>query len=938
MRLQLPLSSDWRFFPDFDRPATLDPADHDRPNGDGSPVLVPGYWQLQFPTLTRATGAVWYRVRFDLDSRWSKCDSTHVCFGAAGHYTQGWLNGVYLGSHDGAHTPFSWPLDGAVRIGANELWVRCVTPSSDRSRYPDFPFDETLHGKQSWYGPNGGIWQPVTLEGRHRHAIDHLSVTANPAASALELSIDFDETPTESSDVTALIEVRDPAGETVVDAVVDAADLTRPAGVEVKLTTAMQMWSLAEPNLYNVCATVYVAGEPVDQVSKTTGFRTFGSDKEGRFLLNGHPILMRGVLDQDYHDGAGVPAYHPVPGGSGSSMTTAGLAANRQQAKQQLIDRFCEVKAMGFNTLRCHIKIPDPIYLEAADEVGLIVWCELPSTTRLNEHSLIRMTETLEKVVRRDNHHPSLMIWSVINESWGFDLTDNPTHRQTLVDLVRRLRKLDPQRLVVDNSPCEPNFHIETDIDDYHFYALMPEMRHRWDQFIDAFSGRPGFTFSPHGDGQRSGTEPLVVSEFGTWGLPELSWVDHDNEPWWFETGQEWAGGAAYVHGYRERFALWHLSGVFRTWANLSRQTQRRQFDSMRYQVDSMRLRPALAGYVLTELTDVHWEANGLFDMRGVPRRFANELASLNSAIRIVVGHGFSTAQSGEQLSLPLAVSCHDTTAGDLDAEIRWSDGNGSEGRIDLGPLVSGELCSVEPLEIKTPEVDRPTTMTVRADLIVRSPDGRAGSLNTDERTILVIPRSGPEPGNRVVATRNETLADLLTGLGYRPEPIGTSHDQLRIVDRLTDDDHRFIRSGGRALLLAADEGSLGRGFADFPRISLRKWQDALFDGGHWVSAFPWLKRSGRLAALPGDAMMDMAFDGIAPQLVISGVPPARYESAVYAGVFVGWIHQMAALLVRHDVGLGSVLVNTLELTGERARELPISRWLLHQLIAMARE
>ena len=168
-------------------------------------------------------------------------------------------------------------------------------------------------------------------------------------------------------------------------------------------------------------------------------------------------------------------------------------------------------------------------------------------------------------------------MWGVANEAWGYDLVGEREHRSWLHELVSPREGHAPDHLIVDNSPCAPNFHIETDIEDYHFYAVLPEMRQRWDDFLDEFANRADFTFSPHGDARRTGTEPLVVSEFGAWGLPDLSDLEAD-EPWWFESGQEWAGGAAYVHGARERFALWHLDEVFGDWQGLCVETQRRQF------------------------------------------------------------------------------------------------------------------------------------------------------------------------------------------------------------------------------------------------------------------------------------------------------------------------------------------------------------------------
>ncbi len=62
--------------------------------------------------------------------------------------------------------PSSSTSPPSLLAGENLLVVRVVDASDDRSRYPECPFTEVPHGKQSWYGPIGGIWQSVWLEAR----------------------------------------------------------------------------------------------------------------------------------------------------------------------------------------------------------------------------------------------------------------------------------------------------------------------------------------------------------------------------------------------------------------------------------------------------------------------------------------------------------------------------------------------------------------------------------------------------------------------------------------------------------------------------------------------------------------------------------------------------------------------------------------------------
>jgi hypothetical protein len=99
------------------------------------------------------------------------------------------------------------------------------------------------------------------------------------------------------------------------------------------------------------------------------------------------------------------------------------------------------------------------------------------------------------------------------------------------------------------------------------------------------------------------------------------------SDPWWFETGLEWGDGAAYAHGVENRFRTWHLDKVFPTFADLARASQRMQFCALKYQIEQMRRHPSIVGYIITEFTDVHWEANGLLDMCRNPKAFNDATA-----------------------------------------------------------------------------------------------------------------------------------------------------------------------------------------------------------------------------------------------------------------------------------------------------------------------
>src|SRR5207253_1567193 len=139
-----------------------------------------------------------------------------------------------------------------------------------------------------------------------------------------------------------------------------------------------------------------------------------------------------------------------------------------------------------------------------------------------------------------------IVIWTIVNEGWGLDLAVNADHRAWLAQTYDYLKQIDPYRLVVDNSACFTNFHVVTDIEDFHNYYSIPDHYEKWRDWVRTFAARPPWTFAHDyrnisawrqyikdpwtptprpvaPEVRRIGSEPTVVSEFGNWGLPDVA-------------------------------------------------------------------------------------------------------------------------------------------------------------------------------------------------------------------------------------------------------------------------------------------------------------------------------------------------------------------------------------------------------------------------------
>ena len=874
------------------------PWDFRHESGVSGTAQVPGPWQAQFAALRHAMGRATYSRRITLPPLAPDQEAV-LRFGAVSDRAVVRLNGVELARHEGGWLPFDCPLPAGT--GPDSLLeVDCHLPDSTED------FAEIPHGKQSWYGPIGGIWQSVVLEVRSRAHLRHCAIrTTN--AGAVRLSLD--------GQGPAHLTLRDPDG-----AVAAQSDILLSGLTEASLMVATpRLWSPDDPALYSLEVAL-----PGDLTRHSFGFREF-TTRNGRFFLNDQPFHMRAALDQDYY-----PETICTP------PSTAWLE-----------DQFRKARALGLNMLRCHIKIPDPRYYEVADRMGLLIWSEIPNVAQLTEVSSRRLRQTMEGILARDGNHPCIVIWTLINEDWGTRLCEDASHRAWLAQTYDWLKQRDPTRLVVDNSPCQGNFHVKSDINDFHYYRSIPERRAEWDALTAEFAAGAEWTYSPFGDAQRRGDEPLVVSEFGVWGLPDPTQVRlHGAEPWWMGTGGTWGDGAAYPHGIQDRFDELRLARSFGSFDGFIAQAQAYQFANLKYEIESMRAQAPIQGYVLTEFTDVHWESNGLLDMNRNPRSFHQAFAQVNADVVIVPRVAHYAGWAGEVLPLGLCIASGGVSlpAG----EIEWR----MEGQGGVLPAPAAAALSVVDtagLALTLPG-DGGNRM-LRVDLTYRA----GGQVMARNHVELALYR---RPDARWPSVRAPpALHPALLALGV---PLADPDSaQVRVVQVLEPSDIRAMQDGARYLLLA--DGSNGCALrSDPPRreppgLTWVDGQSGLPPGreaqlpnmnqvarhgtmwrGDWIAGFSWIRREGAFAALPGGPVIDLSFDRVVPHHVLTGFRTWEFGGPVLAGVVVGWIHKPAALIAERRIGRGWLLASTFRLFGDPPGQDPVATTLLHALLSTA--
>ena len=882
-------------------------------------TIVPNPWQAEFPDLREQCGVAFYERDIALPESWLNRNIV-IHFGAVSYLAEVFFNGQAIGVNEGGYLPFEFLLPQELLTGKNRLQVKVTLPDGDDRTYPEFPFAEIPHGKQSWYGPLGGIWQSVYIEARDARCVASCRVRADLGSGEVALKVDL------SGRVSALLY----AEISTADGSIVATAEGIASGGSSALTAVVpnvQPWSPESPHLYRVTLRLEINSDAVDTVIETFGFRSFES-RDGHFFLNGEPFYMRGALDQDYYpDGICTPP-----------------------SMEFLDDQLRKAKALGLNTLRCHIKAPDPRYYEAADRLGMLIWTEIPNVETFSERSSRRLRETLEGILARDGNHPSIVVWTIINEDWGMRLREVGLHRQWLAETFDWLKQADPTRLVVDNSPCAPNYHIKTDINDYHYYRSIPERRSEWDQITKEFAGGADWTFSPHGDAVRSGDEPLVISEFGVWGLPHLKALraTDGTDPWWFSGGHLWSDGAAGLLGVEQRFSALRLERVFGSFDAFIEATQWYQFENLKYEIESMRAHQSIAGYVVTEFTDVHWEANGLMDMARNFRIFHKRFAEINADIVILPGLQRWAYWAGEEIALTpnIAAGGKSVPAGSV---LEWS-------MLDKGGHVSVPAIAplrVEPsavLKVTIPPLDKAAMVDVHFRLL--GPNGSVLAVNRAH--IAVHPQNVPKTAT--VSSNDPGLAERLAALGYA---IAAEKDADVFVTRELDAGRvEAIRLGQRVLLLAeSGNGSLRHGpppreqphvpivddipgipsqpYFSFPGYGLSN-RDGTVWRGDWVTNFSWLRRSGPFADLPGGPLLDLTFDRVVPRAVITGFRPWEFDGRVHGAIVVGWVQKPVATIIEKTLGPGKMVATTFRLTEDAPGCDPTATVLFDCLLRLA--
>lgn len=376
--------------------------------------------------------------------------------GAADQIADIYVNQSHVCHHEGGYEAFCCDITNALRED-NELVIRVL----DDLRNQTFPYGkQTLKRGGMWYTPVSGIWQTVWLEWVPETYIESLDFQVDLQKAVITVSPELD-------------------GKVICD----GKEYLLERGKATIAPEQPHLWSPEDPYLYDI-----IIETASDRVESYFALRTIEAKTINgipRLCLNGKPYFFHGLLDQGYWpDGIFTPA------------------------KPECYARdIKEMKNLGFNTLRKHIKVEPEEFYYQCDRLGMVVFQDMVNN---GDYNFLRDTalptagiqKLQDKAMHKDfltrkrfwmgvqatvnqlKNHPCILYWTIFNEGWGQFDSDS---------VYEQFRKLDSSRVIDATSGWFRQ--KKSDVDSRHIY------------------------FTPWSTLKIS-DKPLVLSEFGGYAYP----------------------------------------------------------------------------------------------------------------------------------------------------------------------------------------------------------------------------------------------------------------------------------------------------------------------------------------------------------------------------------------------------------------------------------
>jgi len=367
-------------------------------NFDTSPLIkVPGDWNTQYEKLFFYEGSIWYKKDFTYSVK--PGEKVFLYFGAVNYFTNVYLNGEEIGTHEGGFTPFNFDVTGKLKQGKNFVILR-VNNERKPEFVPTVNFD--------WWN-YGGITRDVMLVSEADVFIDDYLiqlpkgsydkidgfVKLNEAREGVEIAFEIPELKVSRKLMTG-----------------------KDGKVSFSIPAKPKLWSPESPKLYDV---VFKNGEV--SLKDRIGFRQIET-KGKQILLNGKQTFFRGI----------------------SIHEEAPYRQGRFYGKEESLILLNWAKELGCNFVRLAHYPHNEFMVRAAEEMGFMIWSEIPVYWTIdwaNPNTYANASNQLNDMIERDKNRCGIVIWSVANE------TPHSEPRDKFLDgLAGQVRAKDNTRLL----------------------------------------------------------------------------------------------------------------------------------------------------------------------------------------------------------------------------------------------------------------------------------------------------------------------------------------------------------------------------------------------------------------------------------------------------------------------------------------------------------
>ncbi len=454
---------------------------------DAEPIAVPASWNEQFAELRDYLGIAWYKTSFNRP--WGFADKAiFIRFGSVNYLAKVWLNGHYLGEHEGGHLPFEFDISNLIKEEDNVLLVQ-VDAKLAFDRVPPGNLKEQILQDQHQVGifpaatfdffPYAGIHRPVVLYALNKEHIVDFKVETDIDNEVGIVKVDL----VQSAGLEARLELNHN------NTLYQATFTNNQAQLKIPNP---QLWSAQSPNLHNLTVSLLKAGKIIDKYNLPIGIRTI-EVKGDKLLLNGQEVLLKGFgKHEDF----------PVIG--------------RGEMPAATIKDYSLMNWIGANSFRTSHYPYSEETLALADKLGYLVIAETASVgLYFKEDGLAKRLKLTKQYARelieRDKNHPSVIIWSLANEA-RTTRPGAPEYFKEVFDEAKSIDATRPITIVSDMFAAEESFDF-FDMVCLNIYRGWYQESGQLDAGFEKFAQILDETFERF-------KKPIIVSEFGADAIP----------------------------------------------------------------------------------------------------------------------------------------------------------------------------------------------------------------------------------------------------------------------------------------------------------------------------------------------------------------------------------------------------------------------------------